>query len=67
MPELTHPMPYRTKSARTRGRTAAPLEPPPTPLRYADDGTWRPPSPGWGNRPGEPDTRPHTTTKGPQR
>lgn len=34
------------------------LEPPPTPPRYTADGVWRPASPGWGDRPGEPDTRP---------
>jgi hypothetical protein len=49
MPELRDPMPKQRN---------VPLEPPPTPPRYNADGVWRPASPGWGDRPGERDTRP---------
>jgi hypothetical protein len=56
MPELRNPMPKRTKPM-GGARSTVPLEPPPTPPRVVN-GLWRPASPGWGDRPGEPDTRP---------
>lgn len=53
MSTLPNPMPKRTKQ-----KVAVPLEPPPPPPRYTADGTWRPNTPGFADRPGEPDTRP---------
>ena len=57
MPELVDPMPKRRIKPMGGARNTVPLEPPPTPLRVVG-GTWRPSAPGWGDRPGEQDTRP---------
>jgi hypothetical protein len=59
MPELRDPMPKQQwKKPMGGAKSVMPLEPPPTPPRYNADGVWRPASPGWGDRPGERDTRP---------
>jgi hypothetical protein len=55
--ELHDPMPKRRVKPMGGGRNAMPLEPPPTPLRVVN-GVWRPSSPGFGDKPGQPDTRP---------
>ena len=59
MPELRDPMPKQQWKKPMGGpKSVMPLESPPTPPRYNADGVWRPASPGWGDRPGERDTRP---------
>ncbi|WP_143517294.1 hypothetical protein [Pseudonocardia sp. MH-G8] len=58
MPEPHDPVPKQWKKPTGGAKSVIPLEPPPTRPRYTSDGVWRPASPGWGDRPGERDTRP---------